>query len=138
MSLRTQVMSKEPSAPAAAQTAVVQPMPAQVEPRPTARPAFVSNRAPVPLVPQRHNNYFTVDDKAASKALPIDPNDKVQALAMPATEDNSQARRAIEIDGYKNVRGLVKAPDGSWSGRAMRGSTEITVRVAADGSVSAD
>lgn len=138
MSLRTQVMSKESSAPAASQAPAAQPVLAQAEPRPTAKPAFVSNRAPVPLVPQRHNNYFPADDKAVSKTLPIDPNDKTQALAMPAAEDDSQARRAIEFDGYKNVRGLAKAPDGSWSGRALRGKTEITVRVAADGSVSAD
>jgi hypothetical protein len=51
---------------------------------------------------------------------------------------DSQARAAIELDGYKNVRGLQKGPDGMWRGRAMRGRTEITVRVDATGNVSAE
>jgi hypothetical protein len=137
MPLRPQVMSREAPAPSASHAPVAQAQ-AAVEPKPTAKPAFVSNRAPVPLVTQRHTTYFPVDEKVASKTLARDPNDKTQALSMSAVEGESQARRAVEIDGYKQVRGLVKRPDGSWSGRAMRGNTEITVRVAADGSVSAD
>lgn len=137
MPLRTHVLSREVPTPSTSHAPVAQAQ-APVEPKPTAKPAFVSNRAPVPLVPQRHTTYFPVDEKAASKTVAMDPNDKTQALAMPGVEGESQARRAIEIDGYRQVRGLVKRPDGSWSGRAMRGNTEITVMVAADGSVSAD
>ena len=52
--------------------------------------------------------------------------------------DSAQAKAAIELDGYKNVRGLEKGPDGVWRGRAMRGRTEIAIRVDASGNVSAD
>jgi len=54
------------------------------------------------------------------------------------TGSDKNARAAIELDGYKNVRGLEKGADGMWRGRAMRGRTEIAVRVDASGSVSAD
>jgi hypothetical protein len=84
----------------------------------------------------------------ASSDNPADPNDpKAQGDVTPAVAtpgdntadgDDGQARRAIEFDGYKNVRGLVKGPDGSWRGRAMRGRTEIAVRVDASGNVSAE
>lgn len=97
---------------------------------------IVTARAPVPLVPLRHNTFVTVPSGDAREAPEL-MQGQTQALTM-GTEDESQARRAIEFDGYRNVRGLVKAPDGGWHGRAMRGATEITVRVAADGSVSAD
>ena len=52
--------------------------------------------------------------------------------------DDAQARKAIEFDGYKNVRALEKGPDGVWRGRAMRGRTEIAIRVDANGNVSAE
>jgi hypothetical protein len=55
-----------------------------------------------------------------------------------AKTGGTQAKAAIELDGYKNVRALEKGPDGIWRGRAMRGRTEITVRVDATGSVSAE
>jgi hypothetical protein len=51
---------------------------------------------------------------------------------------DAQARAAIELDGYKNVRALTKGADGLWHGRAMRGRTEIAVRVDAGGNVSAE
>ncbi len=64
------------------------------------------------------------------------------ALPPPSDETkaggDSEAKAAIELDGYKNVRALVKGPDGLWRGRAMRGRTEITVRVDATGNVSAE
>jgi hypothetical protein len=60
------------------------------------------------------------------------------SLTEPKSGGNdSMAKAAIENDGYKNVRNLVKDGDG-WRGRAMRGRTEISIRVNADGSVSAD
>ena len=48
------------------------------------------------------------------------------------------AKAAIEADGYKGVHDLSQGPDGKWSARALRGATEISVSVAADGSVSAN
>lgn len=120
---------------------------------------LASSRPPVPLVTApRTPSYTPVEQAAAStapaapgqkptvdmgtfKSNPPDPNDKTQALATPApgsSGDNSQAKRAIEFDGYRNVRGLEKGPDGMWHGRAMRGRSEISVRVDASGNVSAE
>jgi hypothetical protein len=108
---------------------------------------LTASRPPVPLVtPARATAQPTIG--ATSSDGPADPNapkaqgDVTPAVATsgdgPADGDDSQARRAIEFDGYKNVRGLVKGPDGSWRGRAMRGRTEIAVRVDASGNVSAE
>jgi hypothetical protein len=143
----------QPSAPA-------QPV-AQAAPVPSAKPdtTLAASRPPVPLVTApRTPSYTPVEQAAASttstapgqkptvdmgtfKSNPPDPNDTSQALATPgpgSSGDNSQAKRAIEFDGYRNVRGLEKGPDGMWHGRAMRGRTEISVRVDASGNVSAE
>ena len=53
-------------------------------------------------------------------------------------DNDTQAKAAIELDGYKNVRGLVQGEDGVWHGRALRGRTEIAISVDAKGSVSAE
>ncbi|MBN9089068.1 MAG: hypothetical protein J0J01_19340 [Reyranella sp.] len=102
---------------------------------------LVAGRPPVPLMtPARQTATVerTIDSSSSDKPTvdlgtsstnPPDPNDP---------KDDGKARQAIEFDGYKNVRGLVKGPDGSWRGRAMRGRTEIAVRVDASGSVSAE
>lgn len=47
------------------------------------------------------------------------------------------ARRKIEADGYKNVQGLAKGADGMWHGKAMRGGTEVQIKVDAKGNVMA-
>jgi hypothetical protein len=115
----------------------------------------------VPLVTRGHANYFTpptIDGTAAGKsaagkpagdtgpstASPQSPEAQQQALLTEpktrndSTGNDSKAKAAIELDGYKNVRGLVQDAGGVWRGRAMRGRTEIAIRVNADGSVSAD
>ena len=56
----------------------------------------------------------------------------------PAGIDRVAARAAIEADGYKGVRDLAQSGNGKWTARALRGATEITVSVGADGSVSAN
>jgi hypothetical protein len=123
---------------------------------------LVASRPPVPLVTPPKTNFFTQataekpasDGKSAaltsdSKSInlgvfnsnppPSDPSQPgQQADATPQKGDDSQARKAIEFDGYRNVRGLEKAPDGTWRGRAMRGRTEIAVKVDATGNVSAE
>jgi len=113
---------------------------------------LVATRPPVPLVTQTRASYVT--DRPAGAfgpdkptvnmgtfaGNPPDPNDKTQALAVqpPAKSgDDAQAKKAIEFDGYKNVRGLTKGADGMWRGRAMRGHTEIAISVDANGNVSA-
>ncbi|HSH99478.1 MAG TPA: hypothetical protein VLA02_02665 [Reyranella sp.] len=139
------------------------PAPADASaPAPAAKlaPAMAANRPPVPLVTRGHANYFpspTIDGTGAGKSVNGKPavdtlspeaqqatgvqqaNGTQEALlADPKTGDDSKAKAAIELDGYKNVRGLVQDAGGVWRGRAMRGRTEIAIRMNADGSVSAD
>jgi len=129
---------------------------------PTAKPAstLVANRAPVPLVTRTHKTYFTPTQAEASVqtasatagSSPSATDVSTASLTVGAgldgglppapaganSADSAQAKAAVELDGYKNVRGLEKGPDGIWRGRAMRGRTEIAIRVDASGSVSAD
>lgn len=150
------------SAPVASVAA--NPAPGATAAAPTAKPTgtLVMNRAPVPLMPRTHDTYYAVKPGDPSvQTASATPGPARGATATdgatvggmggaaidgglpPAADDGSsgdgaQARKAIEFDGYKNVRGLTKGPDGMWRGRAMRGRTEITVRVDASGSVSAE
>lgn len=118
---------------------------------PKAEARLVASRPPVPLVTAPRHSYQPVDQASGSPSSdkptvdmgtlstnPPNPNDPTQALTVSASGDDGQARRAIEFDGYRNVHGLAKGPDGSWRGRAMRGKTEIAVRVDASGNVSAE
>ncbi len=47
------------------------------------------------------------------------------------------ARKRIEMDGYRDVRGLAKGADGLWQGTAMRGNTSVQVTVDRAGNVAA-
>jgi hypothetical protein len=47
------------------------------------------------------------------------------------------AQRAIEHDGYKDVRDVAKGSDGLWHARAMRGNVQVRVTVDRTGRVSA-
>jgi hypothetical protein len=96
-------------------------------------------RAPVPLLISAHREFFTanptIDETSAQSpdiATARVDDDDAKAAAKFA------AKAAIEQDGYRDVRGLVKGPDGSWHGSALRGSTEVAVRVDASGSVATD
>jgi hypothetical protein len=53
-------------------------------------------------------------------------------------EGGGFAKSAIEADGYQSVKNVVTGPDGTWRARAMRGNTEVVLRVDRDGRVSAD
>jgi hypothetical protein len=128
-----------PGATVGAAPAVTQRLPvtlAAAAPKPTS--SIKSAQAPVPLLTVAHSEFFTAPpadapspEKPATTAM-ADPH----VAAAPPTD--STAKTAIEQDGYRSVRMLVKGPDGSWRGRAMRGSSEVAVRVDADGSVAAD
>lgn len=48
------------------------------------------------------------------------------------------ARSAIERDGYRQVKGLSRAADGAWHGKALRGNSEVAVTVDTRGNVSAN
>ena len=138
-------------APGATQSS---PSPAQAEaeamaPAPrAAAPTLAANRPPVPLVRPQPTSYFTTTvpdsgaagDKPAADSNPADPA-QAQTAAVTTdqpTGEDADAKRAIEFDGYKNVHAVVKGSDGIWHARAMRGRTEIAVRVDATGSVSAE
>jgi hypothetical protein len=90
-------------------------------------------RPPVPLLlPSR--------PPVISKAVAVDPVSDPSQAAIPedaAPQNESFAKTAIEQDGYKGVRGLVRGSDGLWHGRALRGATEVAVSVDPSGNVSA-
>jgi hypothetical protein len=95
---------------------------------------IASARPPVPLRVDRHASYWVGDPQppaTSTDAAVTEPTDK----KAPA---DATARAMIEADGYKNVRSLVQAPGGVWRGLAMRGSVEIAISVAANGSVLAE
>lgn len=136
-------------APSNAPAATASPAITQAVPRPAAAVAMApaskmasyvkTFQAPVPLVVGKHDKYFDATPAPEAASNPTQPapatGDVQQALTAP---NDSAAKASIELDGYKNVRGLVQTPDGVWHGRAMRGRTEIAVSVTPDGSVSQD
>jgi hypothetical protein len=133
--------------------------PKAVAEAPEAKPVstLVALRPPVPVVGPQHVNFYAIvpaDQNAAtsgdkpavaqgtSSSNPADPAQAQPQTAALTTDQpqgtdvNPDAKRAIEFDGYKNVHDMVKDPDGGWHARAMRGHTEIAVRVDASGNVS--
>lgn len=115
----------------------------------------VSSRPPVPFVTRTPDKYYVAKDtgsiQAASGAGPDGDVSMVSLTVGGATDgglppgpgdarpgNSKSAKAAVERDGYKNVRALEKGPDGVWRGRAMRGSTEIAIRVDDSGNVSAE
>jgi hypothetical protein len=46
------------------------------------------------------------------------------------------AKKAIERDGYRDVRGVAKGSDGLWHAQAVRGDTQVQVTVDRSGTVS--
>lgn len=120
------------------------PRPAPAAPAAQAASKVKMMRPPVPLQVGGHDKYFV---SAPSDAVATDTQTATATgatasvgdkLLGDAAETNFAAKAAIEQDGYRNVRGLGKTADGVWRGRAMRGSTEISVTVDANGNVSAD
>ncbi len=95
-------------------------------------------RAPVPLLVGKHDTYFDESTVADTAAAPATTQAIGDAQPAPAASSDTAAKASIEMDGYRNVKALVRAPDGSWHGRAMRGSIEIAVSVDPNGSVSQD
>ncbi|MFN4018776.1 MAG: hypothetical protein ACK4JB_25815 [Reyranella sp.] len=96
----------------------------------SARPLVEVRQAPVPLlIRERPPAVLTTSAESAAAALPSPADD---------LEGASFARSAIEADGYKSVRNVVTGPDGTWRARAMRGNTEVVLRVDREGRVSAD
>jgi hypothetical protein len=67
----------------------------------------------------------------ANVTLPSQAN----APAIPNAQGSANAVKKIERDGYKNVQGMTRNPDGSWSGKALRGGAMVDVTVDARGNV---
>jgi hypothetical protein len=67
----------------------------------------------------------------AQVTLPSQAN----APAIPNAQGSANAVKKIERDGYKNVQGMTRNPDGSWSGKALRGGAMVDVQVDARGNV---
>ncbi len=65
------------------------------------------------------------------------PATVVDALGHHGSQAALTARRAIERDGYKDVRDVAKGSDGLWHAQAMRGNTQVRVTVERSGRVSA-
>jgi hypothetical protein len=112
-------------------------------PQPTTKVRMV--RSPVPLQVGAHDQYFTsppadvVATQTGTAAATLGTTAAIDDKPLDGqVQANVGAKAAIEQDGYRNVSALVMGADGTWHGRAMRGSTEIAVRVDANGSVSAD
>ena len=55
--------------------------------------------------------------------------------AAPNAQGSANAVKKIEADGYKNVQGMTRNRDGSWSGKALRGGAMVDVHVDARGNV---
>ena len=121
--------------PAPAATAVpgaARPIPAMAAAPSKPATTIKTFQAPVPLLVTGHSDFFTASPTDATPSPAPGPD-----IATARTDD-AAARAAIEQDGYRGVKKLVKGPDGSWHGSALRGSTEVAVRVDASGSVATD
>jgi hypothetical protein len=86
-----------------------------------------ARQAPVPVV--RSLRALPVAASLPDVPAP-DPEAQVQGDL-----DKKAAKAAIEADGYKRVRVLGKAADGSWRAKAHRGSTEVQLTVDGAGRV---
>ncbi len=96
---------------------------------------MTARRAPVPMMLQhRPSAFVSVSGTALGKEPSQEP---VSETALGGLAEND-ARAAIEADGYKKVRAMNKAADGTWRARALRGATEVALRVDSTGNVSAD
>ncbi|MBX3501402.1 MAG: hypothetical protein KF889_18335 [Alphaproteobacteria bacterium] len=79
-----------------------------------------------------------------SKGQPAGPSTGPSTATSPPPGDavrvtsESQARRVIEAEGFTRVRALRREADGTWSGRAVRGTSHVAVRVDQRGNVSAE
>lgn len=139
-------LPQSPAGPSAAiRTSAIRTS-APAEPLAQARPTpiLTARQAPVPMMLHRRPPAFvpasgTARGQEAGQEPgqgPVAGTTSVEAALRGLTEGD--ARTAIEADGYKKVRAMNKTADGSWRARALRGTTEVALRVDATGSVSAD
>lgn len=99
---------------------------------PVSKRLVEARQAPVPLhMRERPTAVLTQTVETAAAAVPM-------AAAPGDLDGGNFARSAIEADGYKSVKNIVAGPGGTWQARALRGKTEVVLRVDQDGRVSAD
>ena len=114
----------------ASESAVSVPNP--VGDTPVSKHLMEARQAPVPLqMRERPTAVLSQKIETAAAAMPT-------AAAPSNVEGGTFARSAIEADGYKAVTNIVAGPGGTWQARALRGKTEVVLRVDQEGRVSAD
>jgi hypothetical protein len=105
-----------------------------------------SPRPPVPLLLRTRRHVFVPAPEVAGDGSPVAgdgspvagdsaPLDKIVAPAGNKMSENA-AKAVIEADGYKDVHALSRASDGTWTARALRGETEVSLSVDLAGNVS--
>lgn len=136
-------MLQPPAAPPAAAPLVTASAPARAKaelpppPRPEAAPAriaqtMVARQAPVPMV------LLNRPPPLAPVAANAEAVTAVTAEPTVRQFSETAARAAIEADGYKRPRIVNKGADGTWHARALRGTTEVSLRVDAQGNVTGE
>lgn len=60
---------------------------------------------------------------------------KPNALNGNPSSAEAAARYALEQQGFHDVKGLSRSPDGVWSGRAVKGGVEMAVSMDAAGNI---
>ena len=89
----------------------------------------VARQAPVPMVlTKRPPALVTVAAGA----------DVVTAEPTTRQFSETDARAAIEADGYRKPRIVNKGADGTWQARALRGTMEVSLRVDSQGNVTGE
>lgn len=116
------------SAPATAKAELAPPT------RPEAAPAriaqtMLARQAPVPMV-LLNRPPALVAVSAGADVVTAEPT--VRQLS------EANARAAIEADGYKRPRLVNKGANGTWHARALRGTTEVSLRVDPQGNVTGE
>ena len=111
--------------------------------RATTRTPVETTRPPVPLLLSARSPQGSQRSEEARPAEATPDNTAVAQTDKSVTEQTDKkvssdaaAKAMIEADGYKNVRSVAKAPDGSWRGFAMRGTVEVAISVDGSGNVS--
>jgi hypothetical protein len=89
-------------------------------------PAGPSNPPPGTSYSGTQNPYLPPSSTGTAK-----PN----ALNGNASSGEAAARYAFEQQGFHDVKGLSRSPDGVWSGRAVKGGVEMAVSMDAAGNI---
>lgn len=95
----------------------------------TLQPTVVARQAPVPMLLTKRP---PVPAQETTRAETATANTAIRQFS------ETDARAAIEADGYRKPRIVNKAADGTWHARALRGTVEVSLRVDAKGNVTGE